>query len=102
MQSHSVDGGNIEDIDLDGRLSSYSKHVGSRLSDAHRELTKRDLMVNDISLSFERTRNVHCHFVDRSNIGDTNLTNLLSSYSKHVGGRSTGAHRELMDRDSMV
>ena len=49
MHCHSVDGSTIEDIDLTNLLSAYSKHVGSRSTDAHRELMKRDPMVNDIS-----------------------------------------------------
>ena len=49
MHCHSVDGSTIEDIDLTNLLSAYSKHVGSRSTDAHRELMERDPMVNDIS-----------------------------------------------------
>ena len=45
---------------------------------------------------------MHCHSVDRSTIDDIDLNNLLSVYSEHVGSRSTDAHRELMERDSMV
>ena len=52
--------------------------------------------------SFKKTRNVHCHSVDGSNIEDTDLNNLLSAYSKHVGSRSIDANRELMKRVSMV
>ena len=51
---------------------------------------------------FKKTRNVHCHSVDGSTIEDIDLTNLLSAYSKHVGSRSTDAHRELMKRDPMI
>ena len=51
---------------------------------------------------FKEARNVHCHSVDRSTIDDIDLNNLLSAYNKHVGSRSTNAHREQMERDSMV
>ena len=58
MHCHSVDGstidGPVEDIDLTNLLSAYSKHVGSRSTDAHRELMKRDPMVNDISFFSKR------------------------------------------------
>ena len=95
MHCHSVDGSTIEDVDLTNLLSAYSKHVGNRSTDAHRELMKRDPMVNDISFSFKKTRNVHCHSVDGSTIEDIDLTNLLSAYSKHVGSRSTDRHHNL-------
>ena len=54
--------------------------------------------------SFETTCNVHCHSIDGSNIEDipVDLEKLLSAYSKHAGSRSTDAHRELTERDSMV
>jgi hypothetical protein len=42
----------IEDMDLKNPLSAYSKHVGNRSTDAHRELMKRDPTVNDISFLF--------------------------------------------------
>ena len=88
MHCHSVDGSTIEDADVN-LLSAYSKHIGSRSTDAHRELMKRDPMVNEISFF-------------QSTIEDMDLKNPLSAYSKHVGNRSTDAHRELMERDPTI
>ena len=51
---------------------------------------------------FKKARNVHCHSFDRSNIEDIDLKNITSAYSKHVGSRSTCAHRDLAERGAMV
>ena len=53
MHCHSVDGSTIENIDPKTLLSAYSKHVGSRSTDGHRELMERDSMY-DISFFSKR------------------------------------------------
>ena len=62
---------------------------------------KRDPTINDIPF-FQKTRNVHCHFVGESPIEDKHLTNLLLAYCKHIGSRSTDALREPMKGDPTI
>ena len=47
VHSHFVGESTIEDVDLKNLLSAYCKHIGSRSTDALRELMKRDPVVND-------------------------------------------------------
>ena len=92
----------IEDTDLTDLLSAYCKYVGSRSTDALRELMKGDLTVNVIP-SFQRR---HATCITTLSMGvtieDTDLTNQLSAYCKHVGSRPTDALRELIKRDPAV
>ena len=92
----------IEDTDLKPLLSAYCKHVGSRSTDALRELTKGDPTVNVVP-SFQR-RHAKCITTLSMGvtIGDTDLINLLSACCKHVASRSTDALRELMRGDPAV
>ena len=100
VHCHFVGKSPIEDKHLTTLLSAYCKHVGSRSTDALRELMKGDLTINDIPF-FQRKRNVHCHSFDASPITDKHLTNpvirLLQACREPLNRRPSGADEEGSD-----
>ena len=84
VHCHAVGESTIENIDLTIPVSVFCKHVGSRSTDALRELAKRDPTINDIPFS-QKARNVHCHSVGASPIEDIDLASLLSAFCIHAG-----------------